>query len=178
MFAKGVENGMDVRVRWLQFGRPPSTTMLELLISAAVVGAMICVAAHSWQHARPRLDLLDAASVMTGPRVAIMEFHAVTGTWPASNRRAGYFAGEFMQGGRLKGAEIRDGGAVDITLSDRVAAHAGKVVTFRGWQGSDAGDAPVAWLCGHAGAALLHPASADRTTLTEDELPSSCRARK
>jgi hypothetical protein len=169
---------MDVRVRWLLINKPTSTAMIELLVCLTVIGAMILVAARSWQHARPRFDVMDAVAIMTAPKIAMMEYRAVTGVWPASNQLAGYSSPEAMQSGRISGAAIRDGGAVDFTMSGGAPVNSGKVVTIRAWQGPGAGEAPVAWLCGHAHAAL--PATAgsdDRTTLRDEELPSMCRGR-
>ena len=169
---------MDVRVRWLLIDKPASTAMIELLVCLSVVGAMILVAARSWQHARPRFDVMDAVAIMTAPKLAMMEYRAVTGTWPASNQLAGYSSPEAMQWGRIGSVAIRDGGAVDFTLFGGAPVNSGKVVTIRAWQGPGAGAAPVAWLCGHARAALPTTAdSDDRTTLRDDELPSPCRGR-
>jgi type IV pilus assembly protein PilA len=168
---------MDVRVRWLQIERPTPTTMLELVVCLSVMGVMILVAVRSWHHAWQHLDVMEAVSVMSGPKTAMMEYRAVTGIWPTSNERAAYSLPEIALGSRLSAEVIRDGGAVDFTLSDRVNVNKGKVVTFRAWQGPGAGDVPVAWLCGHARAARLAAASDDRTTLRNDELPSPCRVR-
>jgi type IV pilus assembly protein PilA len=167
---------MDVRVRWLQIERPTSTTMLELLVCLSVMGVMILAAVRGWHRASQHLDVMEAVSVMTGPKIAMMEYRAVTGIWPTSNERAARSAPEIVRGSRLSAEAIRDGGAVDFTLSDRVNINAGKVITFRAWQGPGVGDVPVAWLCGHARASWLAPASGDRTTLRDDELPSPCRA--
>jgi Pilin (bacterial filament) len=169
---------MDVRVRWLRIESPTSTTMLELLVCLSVIGLMTLVAVRSRSHVWQHLYVMEAVLVMTGPKIAMMEYRAVTGIWPTSNERAAYSAPEIAKGGRLSAEVMRDGGAVDFTFSGRVNANAGKVVTFRAWQGPGVGEAPVAWLCGHAGASLLAAASDDRTTLHDDELPSPCRARE
>jgi hypothetical protein len=140
------------------------------------MGAMTFVAARSWQHAWPRIDVMEAVAVMAGPKIAMMEYRAVTGAWPASNQVAGYPSPEATQWSRIGSAAIRDG-AVDFTLSGHAAVNVGKVVTIRAWEGPDAGASPVAWLCGHARAALLAADSDDRTTLRDEELPSPCRDR-
>jgi Tfp pilus assembly protein PilE len=168
---------MDVRVRWLLIDKPASTVMIELLVCLTIMGAMTLVAARSWQHASPRLDVMDAVAVMTGPKIAMMEYRAVTGAWPASNQLAGYTSTETAPWGRIGSMAIRDGGAVDFTLSGRAAVNVGKVVTIRAWEGPGAGAVPVAWLCGHARTGLLAAASDDRTSLRDEELPSPCRGR-
>jgi hypothetical protein len=99
-----------------------------------------------------------------------MEFHAVTGAWPSSAL--------VLPKSPAGSEEIREGGAVDFTLSARAGNAAGKIVTFRAWQNSGAADLPVAWLCGHARATPLIASGIDKTTLTDEELPSPCRERK
>jgi type IV pilus assembly protein PilA len=168
---------MDVRESWLQIQEPTPTMMLELLICLVVAGVMIMATARTtrgiWQH----VYVVEAISVMSGPRVAMMEYYAVTGVWPTSNEQAAFSAPETIKGGRLGAEEIRDGG-VDFAFSERANTLAGKIVTIRAWQGSGAGDLPVTWLCGHARAApTLNALSDDRTTLADGELPSPCRSR-
>jgi Pilin (bacterial filament) len=165
---------MDARVRWLQIRWPTTTTMLELPISLGIIGAMALVAAHSYVRVQQRLYVLDAVSMAAGPTVGMMEYRAVTGEWPASNEQAGYSAESLMKGGQVESALIRNGGAVDLTFSSRAGDVAGKVLTLRAWQAGDAG-LPVAWRCGHAGLPPLAATAVDRTTLSEDELLSTCR---
>jgi Pilin (bacterial filament) len=168
---------MDARARWLQVRWPTTTTMLELPICLAIIGAMALVGAHSFIRVQQHLQLMEAVSMAAGPTVSMMEYRAVTGDWPASNERAGYSARNHMKGGRVESALIRDGGAVDLTFSNRAGEVAGKVITFRAWEGGDAG-LPVAWSCGHAGIPPLAATTVDRTTLSEDELSSTCRSRR
>jgi type IV pilus assembly protein PilA len=175
--AKGWGYGMDVRVRWLRLQKPASTTMLELLVCLGVMGAMISVAAHSMHRVQTHLRVLEAVFLMAGPKTAMMEYRAVTGIWPSPNERAPFSSAHAEQESLLPTETLREGGAVDYTLSARANDLAGKVLTIRAWQGTVAGDVPVAWLCGRARAAPLIAAGEDRTTLGDDELPSPCRAR-
>jgi type IV pilus assembly protein PilA len=168
---------MDVRVRWLRLQKPASTTMLELLVCLAVMGAMISVAAHSMHRVQQHLRVLEAVLLMSGPETAIMEYRAVTGLWPSSNEHAPFSSPHAEQESVLPTETLREGGTVDCTFSARANDIAGKVLTIRAWQGAGAGDVPVAWLCGRARAAPLIAAGDDRTTLGDDELPSPCRAR-
>src|SRR5579859_3394454 len=168
--------GMDARVRWLQVEWPTATTMLELPIYLAIMGAMALVATRNFVHVQQRLHVLDAVSVLAGAKVASMEYHAVTGAWPTSNEQAGYSARSLMIQGRLQSVLIREGGAVDFMFSSGVGGLAGKIISVRAWEGSDAG-LPAAWRCGHARVPPLVAASVDRTTLSDDELPSPCRSR-
>jgi hypothetical protein len=168
---------MDARMRWLQLDGPPTTTMLELPIYLAIMGAMSLVATHSFERIQQHLRVMEAVSIMTGPKTAMMEYQAVTGVWPLSNEQAGYSDTSLVKEGRLRSVLIREGGAVDVTFSSRAGDLVGKVLSVRAWQGPTT-DLPVAWRCGHARVTPLAAAAVDQTTLSDDELPSFCRGRQ
>jgi hypothetical protein len=161
---------MDVRVRWLVLESPDSSFIHELLVCLLVIGAMTLAAARAAPRILQHLHVLDAVYLSSAPIVDLMEFRAVTGAWPPST---------LVLPKSPAGSEaIREGGAIDFTLSARAGNAAGKIVTFRAWQSSGAADLPVAWLCGHARATPLIATSTDKTTLIDEELPSPCRERK
>ena len=168
---------MDARIRWMQVAWPTTTTMLELPICLAIMGAMALVATHSFVLLQQRLYVLEVVSIITGPKTAMMEYHAITGNWPVSNEQAGYSAESVMREGRLRSVLIREGGAVDITFSSRAGDSVGKVLSVRAWQGPTP-DLPAAWHCGRASVTSLTAAAADQTTLGDDELPSLCRSHR
>ncbi len=169
------KNVLDDRIRWLRLEWPALTTMLEIPIFLTILGIMIEAGSQGLVHVRKSLGALEGESVATGARVAMMEYRAVAGEWPQSNFEAG-FADTQGSSSRLTAVTIRYDGAVDVTFSDADAAMAGQVLSVRAWQGDGIG-LPVSWSCGHARRAPLVVTSADRTTLTDDELPSTCRAR-
>jgi type II secretory pathway pseudopilin PulG len=168
---------MDAHVRWLQIEWPTATTMLELPICLAIMGAMALVAARSFVHVQQGLNELETVSLQSGAMVASMEYHAVTGAWPESNQQAGYSFGSLVTTGRVQSIRIREGGAVDFMFSARTGDLAGNIISVRAWSGPSAG-LPAAWRCGHAGVPPLVAAALDRTTLSDDELPSPCRGRR
>src|SRR5215472_3877682 len=125
--------------------------MLEIPIYLLVVGAMWLVTVYGYAYAQHHLHVMDALSVVAGPRVAMMEFRAVTGVWPRSNAEAGFSDAMFKGGDRdlyrVNSVQIREGGAIDIGFSR--GALKGKVLSIRGWQGRSPG-LPIEWTCGHA----------------------------
>ena len=62
--------------------------MLSLPIYLLVVGTMGIVAVFGYVYAQRHLRVLEAISLIAGPRTTMMEYRAVTGTWPTSNRQA------------------------------------------------------------------------------------------
>lgn len=164
---------MNVRERWLRLGNQVPTTLLELPVCLCIFVAMTAVAANSMERAEQHLRALEAVFLMSPSKIAMMESHAVTGEWHPSNEPA-----QQIKRGRLGAIAMREGGAIDYEFPDRAGGIAGRVLTFRAWQGPGAGETPVAWLCGHASAMYMTAASGDRTTVSDVELPSPCRARK
>ena len=167
----------DPRVRWSRLNGPAPTAMLELLICLGVMGAMIGVVLQGMHRIQQRLYVLEAISLMSGAKIEMMEYRAATGIWPTSDERAPFSPPSTEESPMRTTGTIRADGAVDYRFSARAGDIAGKVLTIRAWQGARA-DLPIAWPCGRARVTPLVPASADRTTLSDDELPSPCRARR
>jgi Pilin (bacterial filament) len=170
---------MNAYLRWLRTQWPTSTTMLEIPIYLLVVGAMWLVTIYSYVYAQRHVHVMEALSVMTGPRVTMMEFRAVTGAWPRSNAEAG-FSDAMFKGGerglyRVNSIEIREGGAMDVGFAR--GALKGKILSIRAREGQSSG-LPIEWICGHALPLPGTIAATDQTTLSDDDLPSPCRAHK
>jgi len=153
--------------------------MLEIPIYLLVVGAMGLVAVYSYVYAQRHLHVLEALSVMTGPRVTMMEYRAVTGTWPTSNHQAGFSDAMFKENDRdlyrVNSVQIREGGAIDVKFSRGALKE--KVVSIRASEQPSPG-LPVEWTCAHARTLPGTMAATDRTTIFDNDLPSPCRAHR
>jgi len=170
---------MNTRIRWLRTEWPTSTTMLEIPIYLLVVSAMGLVSVHSYVYAQRHLHVMEALSVMTGPRVTMMEYRAVTGVWPTSNSQAAFsdamFKGNDRDLYRVNSVQIREGGAIDVKFSRGALKE--KVVSIRASDQPSPG-LPVEWTCGHALTLPGTTAAADQTTITDNDLPSPFRAHR
>jgi len=153
--------------------------MLEIPIYLLVLGAMGLVSVYSYVYAQRHLHVMEALSVMTGPRVTMMEYRAVTGAWPTSNSQAAFsdamFKGNDNDLYRVNSVQIREGGAIEVKFSR--GALKDKIISIRGWDGPNPG-LPVEWTCGHALTLPGTTAATDQTTIMESDLPSPCRAHK
>lgn len=153
--------------------------MLEIPVYLLVLGAMGLVGVFGYVRAQRHLNAMEAVLLMAGPRTTMMEYRAVTGVWPASNSQTGFSDATFRTGDRelyrVNSVRIREAGAVDFGFSR--GALKGKVLTIRAWGQASPG-LPVQWLCGHATSLPGATAAADRTTLSNEDLPSPCRAHK
>lgn len=153
--------------------------MLEIPIYLVVLGAMGLVAVLGYVYAQRHLEVMEAVFLMAGPRATMMEYRAVTGAWPTSNDQAGFSDASVKTGDpsyhRVTSVQIREAGAVDLGFSQ--GALRGKVVSIRAWERPSPG-LPVEWLCAHAPSPPGTTSAADQTTLSEEDLPSPCRAHK
>jgi type IV pilus assembly protein PilA len=165
---------MNARARWLPIESTTLTELAELPVVIAIVAAMLAVGVHSFARARQHAHVMETMTLVSGAKVAMVEYLAVTGTWPSSNEQAGYFDRSSEHSVWLSSVTIRPAGAVDFVFSARDDELSGKVLSFRAWSSADG--SPIAWVCGRGAAASLVTASADRTTLRDDQLPSPCVA--
>src|SRR2546430_17447245 len=75
----------------------------------------------------------------------------------------------------FRSVQIREGGAIDFAFGR--GALKPKVLSIRAWEGLSPG-LPIEWTCGHALSLRGTTATADQTTLSDENLPSPCRAHK
>jgi type IV pilus assembly protein PilA len=163
---------MNARIRWLRTERPTNTTMLEIPVYLVVLGVLGVVAAHSEASAQRHLRVIEGLALVSGARLSMMEYRAVTGDWPASNAEAGFSDASTMAQDRVSSVQIRADGAVDVTFAQ--ATLNGKVLSVRAATQPHSGQ-PVVWGCGHARLLVGTIAAPDRTTLADADLPSPCR---
>jgi hypothetical protein len=166
--------GIVVRTRWLRAARLTTTTLLEIFVSLTVMAVCIPVAVRSFLDAKTHMAVIQGVFLAQDAKVAMIEYRAVVGDWPACNSAAGYDDPR-LHSNRYGTAGIRAGGAVDFRFPHDGTVLADRVVSIRAWQGPDSAS-PTSWLCAHAGSRVLTAASADRTTVRDRDLPSSCRA--
>jgi hypothetical protein len=76
---------------------------------------------------------------------------------------------------RVNSVQIRDGGAIDVKFSKGALKE--KVVTIRASDQPSPG-LPIEWTCGHALTLQGTTTAADHTTISDNDLPSPCRAHR
>jgi hypothetical protein len=153
--------------------------MLEFVICLLVFGVMGFVAVRSDLYAQRHLHAMEALSLMSGARATMMEYRAVRGTWPTSNRQAGFADAMLSPSDRdqygMNSVQIREGGAIDVAFVRGPLK--GKVVSIRASERPAAG-LPVEWTCGYAATPPNTTSPPDHTTIADSDLPSPCRSRK
>jgi type II secretory pathway pseudopilin PulG len=167
---------MDARVRWLRASWPTSTTLLEMPVYFIVVGLMSAVAVVSYVYAQRHLRVMEAMSLASAAETMAMEYRAVTGEWPDSNEQAGSSArrlGSQKDDYQEDSVALRHGGAIDVVIGRESLR--GGIVSMRAWTTATAGT-PVAWMCGRAVSPIGAATAPDRTTVSGENMLSTCRA--
>lgn len=134
-------------------------TLIELMITVAIVGILAAVALPAYQDYTIRAQVTEGISLASGAKAAVSEFHSNKGTFPADNGEAGFngAAGKFVSG-----VEIVDG-VITATFSDGANTNISGNTIILTPVPTDAGN--LAWSCG-----------SDMVDSDEEKyLPSSCR---
>jgi len=145
--------------------------LLEHLLVVCIIGAMGVIAGRSGRVALQHVRALDVIALSSSAKVALMEYHAVSGGWPDTNEQAPFTRDYLSVRDRSVQARIRPGGAIDYRLQMRNGA---QTVTIRTATNPHEDGLPVMWICGHARQEPLRALAADATTLSDAQLPSPC----
>ena len=140
-------------------------TLIELMITVAIVGILAAVALPAYQDYTVRAQVTEGISLASGAKAAVAEFHSNKGAFPADNAEAGLTA-TGAAGKFVSGVTIADG-VITATFSDTAPQGAntnisGDTIVLTPTEEA-AGN--VSWKCGGSMVG----------TVEEKYLPSSCR---
>lgn len=83
-------------------------TLIELMITVAIVGILAAVALPAYQDYTIRAQVTEGISLASGAKAAVAEFHSNKGSFPTNNDDAGLTAAG-ATGKFVKGVEVVDG---------------------------------------------------------------------
>ena len=89
-------------------------TLIELMITVAIVGILAAVALPAYQDYTIRAQASEGILLAEGAKTAVAEFHADKGTLPATNAAAGFSGGV---GKYVSGVEVGAAGIIVATYS-------------------------------------------------------------
>lgn len=146
----------------------PGFTLIELMITVAIVAILVATALPSYQNYTTRARLSEAVLALAACRTSITEQYQSGSTGPGANN----WGCEAATSRFVAGLATDDNGVVTATIAGISATVNGKAVTMIPMVTigtpadvtTDMGKGIQAWSCGGAG-----------TTVDKSYLPSSCR---
>jgi len=117
-------------------------TLIELMITVAIVGILAAIALPAYQDYVVRAQVSEAVVLTGGAKVASTEFYANSGAFPADNAAAGFggAAGKYTSSVEIATNTIVSsfGGAANSALT-------GKSITLTGT--ADSASGVITWAC-------------------------------
>lgn len=136
-------------------------TLIELMITVAIVGILAAVALPAYQDYTIRAQVTEGVSLASGAKAAVAEYHSNKGEFPADNAEAGLTA-TGAAGKFVTGVVVADGVITATFGNDANANITGNTIILTPTENA-AGN--LAWSCG-----------SDMVGTDEEKyLPSSCR---
>lgn len=136
-------------------------TLIELMITVAIVGILAAVALPAYQDYTIRAQVTEGVSLASGAKAAVSEYHSNKGEFPEDNAAAGLTA-TGAQGKFVSGVQVEDG-VITATFGNQANSNLAEETIVLTPAETDAGN--LEWSCGGS------MVGGDK----EKYLPSSCR---
>lgn len=111
-----------MKVNTLKAKAQKGFTLIELMITVAIVGILAAVALPAYQDYTIRAQVAEGLSLADGAKVVVAEYHANHGTLPADSKTAGYSGatGKYVTGTAIANGVITAtfGGAANSNLAN------------------------------------------------------------
>lgn len=131
-------------------------TLIELMITVAIVGILAAVALPAYQDYTIRAQVTEGISLASGAKSAVSEYHSNKGTLPDDDEEAGF------------------GGASGKYVSEVAIGENGVITaTFGGEANSNLADKTISLTPDATGTNLVWTCSSD--DIEEKYLPTSCK---
>jgi type IV pilus assembly protein PilA len=148
------------------------------MIVIAIIGILAALAIPAYQDYLVRTQASEGLAMASAAKVAVAEFRANRGVWPADNIEAGIGSSAAIQGKYVQSITVAQGG-IDVLYGNQ--ANAKLATTHVGLTPGVSPNEDVVWKCGNAGppsawvGGTTSATEASTTTLNK-YLPAPCRA--
>jgi len=130
-------------------------TLIELMITVAIVGILAAVALPAYQDYTIRAQASEGLILAEGAKSTVAEYHANKGALPTTNALAGFSGGT---GKYVSGVEIGAAGAIVATFGTGANSKlSGKTVTLTPVENTVSGN--LVWSCSSSAAQKYVPTS-------------------
>jgi len=150
-------------------------TLIELMITVAVVAILATIAIPSNIASRQRTEVAEAMHMADDIRQNITYYYKSSHSFPADNEAAGIPEPAFLIGNKVTQIEIQNG-VIHITMGNKVIKSLqGKILSIRPAVVIDSPNSPISWLCGSDEPVPgMKAVGEDRTDLMKGVIPGSC----
>ena len=148
-------------------------TLIELMIVVAIIGILAAIALPAYQDYTIRSQVSEGPTLSEGIKLAVAEYYATNGSWPADNLAIGYTS---TVSGSYVTSIVNTGGGIAITYGNKSNAKV-NAKTLNITAGANA-NGDIAWLCGSTASnapAGFTMGTIGATSVDTKYLPSSCR---
>jgi len=152
-------------------------TLIELMIVVAIIGILAAIALPAYQDYTIRSQVSEGPTLSEGIKVAIADYYANNGTWPADMTAAGF--GSNVVSGSYVSSIAQANGLITITYGSTKAnskLSTGPATLLISAAANSNGD--IAWVCGGSSTPTGFSAAGTATYgngMLSKWLPSSCR---
>ena len=156
-------------------------TLIELMIVVAIIGILAAIAIPAYQNYVIRSQVSEGATLADGVQIAMADYYAQNGTWPANIVCAVAAAGCLNFPGAVTGQYVTatattGKGDINLTYGGRANANiAGKVLSI---YAALSANNDIVWICGTQAlpaGAVSQGGAAATTTVAAQYLPRNCQ---
>jgi len=152
-------------------------TLIELMIVVAIIGILAAIALPAYQDYTIRSQVSEGPTLSEGIKVAIADYYANNGTWPADMTAAGF--GSNVVSGSYVSSITQTTGLITVTYGSTKAnakLSTGPATLLISAAANANGD--IAWVCGGSSTPTGFTAAGTASYgggMLSKWLPSSCR---
>ncbi|MGH8337040.1 MAG: pilin, partial [Gammaproteobacteria bacterium] len=122
-------------------------TLIELMISVAIVGILMALAAYSYAAFSNNAQVSEALRLMDGAQNQVVASYKSTGIAPGNDAEAG----NAQQGGKyVQAVDVNGAGSITATFNAINPALSGLVLGMTPYNKTTDPTSPIVWTCGYA----------------------------
>ncbi len=135
-------------------------TLMELMIVVSIIGILASMAIPAYLDHSIRAQIAEGINLVSGAKIAVVEFYQDSGAFPANNAAAGIEAAANIRGEYVTQVAVTGAGLIEVTYGNSVNIGLfDAVLTFTPTDNSGS----ISWVC------------AGDATLVDKWLPPACR---